>query len=349
MRRAIVPVFLVAISAATLEIAIGPPAGAAEASARVAPPPLPEGPADKPPREVPSTDRKQPADAPAGEAGDAYLLRYKFQPNQFAHYEVVDKKTITTQKEQHSETLVIESKVRKHYRVTAVDERQNGTLESTIDHVVMSAQFGSAKPIVYDSDSDAAPPKEFLEVKESIGKSHRHFKFTANGELLGANSVRPRRSDSMPDDSPADQETDPTLNFLVVFPEKAVRIGESWKDRFTVKVHAGGKLQLPVDLGRRYTLKQVEGGIATIHLQQSVLSNINDPSVLGQLIQRTPSGTIVFDMNKGVIVSWDLKLDKIEIGIAGPNSSIRAVSDYSERLLTPAEVAERARTRTSRD
>jgi hypothetical protein len=103
----------------------------------------------------------------------------------------------------------------------------------------------------------------------------------------------------------------------------------------------GGNLQRDVELSRRYALEQVEGDLATISMKMSVLTPINDPIVRGQLIQRTPSGEIVFDLKRGLIVSRSQKLDKIEVGVAGNDSSVRAVSEYNERMLSPEELAER--------
>jgi hypothetical protein len=239
--------------------------------------------------------------------------------------------------------------------VKVVDEAGNGILEPIIDHVHMTARFSGEQPVEYDSGSNAAPPRQFLRIGETIGKPLAELKISPNGELLKATSLHP--SVQIPhDEEPqtADEDApkkngatiqassvDPNLNFLVVFPEEPIRTGHSWKDRLVIKVNVGDKLQRDVELTRRYTLDKVEGDLATISSKISVLTPVNDPLVRGQLIQRTPSGTIVFDMKKGIIVSRQMSLDKVEVGVAGNDSSVRAVSERTERMLSPAEVAER--------
>lgn len=287
------------------------------------------------------SDAKQTAKPVESQTGDAHLLRYRFEPNQFVRYEVAHKMTISTQKGEASETAVNESKTRKHFRVASVDGEGNAVLEPEIDHVHMAARFGEEDPVVYDSESGEPAPKQFRQVQDSIGKTLARIKVKPNGELISATPLHQtvgKGRNASADNADA-EKIDPNLNFLVVFPERPVRIGETWKDRLTTEVTISGKLKKEVALGRRYTLTSVEDGVATIDLKTSVLTPIHDPGIRGQLIQRTPSGKIAFDLEKGLIVSRELTLDKVEIGVAGPNSSMRAVSRRTERLLLPDEVA----------
>ncbi|MEZ6048969.1 MAG: hypothetical protein R3C11_26015 [Planctomycetaceae bacterium] len=97
------------------------------------------------------------------------------------------------------------------------------------------------------------------------------------------------------------------------------------------------KLQQDVRLQREYRLRSVEDGIAHITFKTSVLSLIHNPTILSQLIQNTPSGSIDLDLNRGVIVKRIAKLDNTEFGFSGDDSSMRAVS-RTEEILVSADI-----------
>jgi hypothetical protein len=266
-----------------------------------------------------------------------YRLAYKFAPNQFVHYEVVHDSTITVQYAEASETTFNRSKTRRHYRVMTVDEHGAGQLQLEIDHVEMQVRFGDNEPIVFDSDSAEPPPRQFEHVKKTVGQPLARFKVAANGRLL---DVVRLNATAQPEDKSGDvPDNDPSRNFLVVFPEKPLRLGETWKDPIVTKVNVAKNLDRPITLHRLYRLESVDGNLATISLSTAVLEPIQNPGVRAQLIQRLPSGTIVFDLEQGIILSRKLSIDKLEVGVFGEKSSMRAVSERTERVLPPAELA----------
>lgn len=284
-----------------------------------------------------------PADAPR----PGYRLRYQFRPNQFVHYEVVQTMSIETRKGEAAESTVNESRAHKHFRVVSVDSDGAGTLEAVIDRVELTAQFGDNPPIVYDSTSPPPPP-QFADVDKTIGKPIVRVKVAPTGKLLSV--VRTLSKDLQEgvtaDTGDAAPDTDRSKNFLVVFPDKPVHVGETWTDKLQISVNVSKQLRQPVTLRRRYRLESVANGSATISLDTSVLTPVNDPHVRAELIQRTPKGTIVFDLNRGLLVSRTLSVDKTELGVFGGGSLMRAVSERTERLV-PQEKSAAASHRTA--
>jgi hypothetical protein len=63
-----------------------------------------------------------------------------------------------------------------------------------------------------------------------------------------------------------------------------------------------------------------------------------------QLIQKTPSGTIKLDIERGVIISQDVSLDKAQVGVFDGKGAMRAVSTRLETLVDPTEVAQKEQT-----
>lgn len=273
----------------------------------------------------------------AATSAATYKLEYKFQKGDTIPYQVSHDVTLTTQKGSASLTAIQQSNSWKRYVVVEVDKDGAATLEPTIDRVKMSIRSGD-KVVAYDSASGETPPAAVRGIGESIGRALARVKVTPSGSLISARSLLAKPGNQQrdgQDDAAAEGE----LNVLVEFPKKPLEIGEVWKDQLKVNVAVDRGLQKPITLQRQYTLQSVDGHLATISLKTSVLTLIKDPKLQVQLIQRTPSGTIVFDMEQGRIVSRKLNIDELVIGFAGGDSKIRAQSHRVEQLM-PAQAAE---------
>jgi hypothetical protein len=262
-------------------------------------------------------------------AEPTYRLVYKFTPGQFAHYEVSNSMRIVTQYGGANSVATNESQAWKQYRVVTVDEQGQATLEPIITRVKMSAQFDNLDAVKYDSQDPAPPPKDFAEIAKSVGQAVARVLFTSNGELLKISPL-PGAPEKLAAAAP---KADPQANFLVSLPKEAVGVGAVWKDRYQVPVTLGaGKLTQPITLQRQYTLTQVSGSIATITSKTTILTPLNDPQVEAQLIQRTPTGTIEFDLDRGLLVSHHTTVDKTVVNAFGPNSQLQASSETREKL-----------------
>lgn len=299
-----------------------------------------------PTRPAPSAPATLPASNPATllppaaptQPGAAVTLKYKFQTNELVYFDVTHTMTITTQKDSTTEAVTNVSRSIKHFRVVSVENDGTALLEPMIDRVQMAARFGQGDPVTFDSESKETPPVQFSKVQDSIGKPLARLRMTPTGELmnvvrLGAPAPAPAPAGETPDN-------DPSNNFLIPLPKTPVTVGQTWSDKIDVKVSPSKGLTSNITVLRKYELAAVEGTKATIQMTSSVLTPVRDQLIAGQLIQRTPAGTIVFDMAAGQIVSRTMKLDKTEVGIFGDNSSMRAVSSQTDITL-PREAAVR--------
>jgi light-regulated signal transduction histidine kinase (bacteriophytochrome) len=268
------------------------------------------------------------ADA-AEPTADKYLLRYQFTPGEFVRYEVVDQASVTTRKNDAKETVRNQSQVWRHYRVVSVNEAGQATLELMIDRVRMIAQFEDAPPTVFDSADPNLQPKKFSSVLQSVNRPMSRIVVDAQGDLLSAHSLLQGKTD----------QTDPAINFLVVFPEQAQSLGATWKQTLEVEVPVTDTLKEKVKLIRNYTLKSVEDDIATIHLATILASQIRDPAVRTRLMQQTPSGTIQFDMKTQQLIFRETKVDDQIIGAFGTGTLVETKSRRTEKLI-PAAPAE---------
>ncbi len=280
------------------------------------------------------------ANSKSDDGGKKYALQYKFSPNQFVHTKVRFKTSMTTQHRDFIQKTSDDTATRRHFRVVSVNSKGIATLETTLDHVRMQVQFGDSEPTIFDSSEDISKAGPFRNVWKSIGKPRARFQFTRRGELL---SVALLRGAATQRRSREQVEADAKQNFLIVLPEDPVAVGDWWHDDIKIRVFLpdNKKLQKTISLRRKYSLEKVEDSIATISLKTITLTRIGAAQIEAQLIQRTPSGTILFDIEQGQIISRESRVDKVVIGALGtPQSSMRATSFRREKLVEPGKVAQ---------
>lgn len=284
-------------------------------------------------------ESSSPEPEPAVEETPAkYLLRFKFEPNQKVTYKIKHENTRTLRKGEVIEIAYDKSEAVKHFTVRNVTEEGTAKLESMIDQVKLTTRFNNeGKPIVFDSTEPGQPPRVFKKVKDTIGKPLAETTFSARGAVLKTKNLLPNSQASTPtgNKKQKDSKPDPSLNFLLEFPEAPLSIDDRWS--YTFEIHnlkVDKVLTKSARMKREYRLKDVQNEIATLTYKTTLLSPIRDPKVLTQLLEKTPSGTIKFDMKQGIIVSRTAELDKTEFGFNGSDSSMRAVSTRTETLAS---------------
>ncbi|QDU80289.1 hypothetical protein Pla110_20160 [Polystyrenella longa] len=317
---------------------------------------------------VSAADSSETAEAPSSDKTE-YILRFKFEPGQKVSYNVVYEMAHTSRKGQTTETAFNKSTTAKHFLVKDVKENGNATLVSYIDSVTMQVRFNDSDPVKFDSKNEGVSLPQFKKIKASIGVPLAETTFEPTGNvinLLNLQEVSKQDQETKTADSSeiekvsastpparaeqADQEEDEddvnaVGNYLVRFPEQPLKIDDRWSQSFSVPVMVDRSLQQFVRLNREYRLRSVEDGIAHLTFKTSVLSAVHNPTISSQLIQNTPSGSIDFDLERGLILKRTAELDNTEFGFSGDNSSMRAVSKTTEtfveaKIIPTAESAE---------
>ncbi len=263
------------------------------------------------------------------------VFAYKLTPGLFAHFEVRHQMTVISEANGEVEKVTNHSNSRKHFRVVSVDEQGNAVLEPIVDSVYMSAKFGETDPIVYDSTKDVEPPRQFREVKATIGRPVSRVTVSPNGTLQKVTLLEGAPSHL----AESSIKNDPRLNFLVVFPTEPIGVGATWRERFTAEVVVGQNLKQPVTLQRQYDVTAIDGTVATLKVRTSVITPLSNPQVEAQLMQRKPSGTIQFDLERGLILSQSTAASEQVVGAFGPKTSVQASSETQEKWVpNPAGV-----------
>ncbi|MFN0195309.1 MAG: DUF6263 family protein [Planctomycetaceae bacterium] len=271
------------------------------------------------------------------------LLRYRFRPNQFLHYKVVHEMVIQMEAKGLTEVTKNTSISKQHLRVVSVGEDGSAIMEAMLDHVNMKSKFDDNEPTEFDTADPDKRPTQFEHILKEVGKPQGRVRVDATGKVLEMNVTAGKNATaknsvikniSKTESDKPEQEKLESYSLLVPLPEKPVALGEKWIDYMEIKVQVN-KLTRTIKVRRAYTLTKIEGNIAKIEFKTSILDDPQDPEVRVQLIQRTPSGSIRFDIENGKIISNTMHSDQTEIGIAGADSRMRAVSNRTESLFTP--------------
>ena len=276
-------------------------------------------------------------------APQQFLLKYNFPVGALAYYEVRHKSAIEVRHGDVVQTTYNESQTYKHYRVTGKNGEGHAIIEPVIDSVRMTARADDDEPVVFDSAADAEQcPPQFRRILETIGRPLARVAFSENGELM---SLEPLAQVVQASAISGDKGTaDASQNFLVVLPDHPVALGDMWSDEIAVVVSEGNaRLAKTIALKRQYCLKSVEGKLATISFKTAVVTPITDPAIQAQLIQRAPEGTVVFDLDSGMLISFESTVDSVVVGPFGARTSLHAVARRKEHLVVKPEDGERAK------
>ncbi len=262
---------------------------------------------------------------------DSVELRYQFQPGQVVRYQVSDESTVEVQQNESEQTVRHRTKAWKHFTVEKV-EQGRATLILQIDRVHMWAEL-DGEVFEFDSSLPGAAPAEFAHIPGTIGIPVAKIEISPQGKLLKAESLLANQKNK-------EQINERNLNFLPRLPDEAVKPGSQWKDIFEVQVFdEENRIWRKIQMQRRYKLASLEDNIATIDVETVVLTPVDDPEQKAQLIQRTPQGVILFDCEKGIILSRKTTLHNQVIGAQGPASSLKVVRSSLEKVIEGEEKA----------
>lgn len=287
-----------------------------------------------------------PSVEPAKPAATTVLLQYKFQPGQFFHYEVADHVRYVTQQAGNAFETLQRNDSAKHYRVVTIEEDGSALLEPIIDRIRMSAKLPEKPLVEFDSAKDKLAPPEFQRHKETVGKPMARFLFTPSGELK---SVKLIEANVPPAVAAAAAKADPKMSFLVPLPTEPIAVGHRWRQKYNESISAGQGLYQPVPMLRQFELIGIADGIATIKFKTSILALLNDAKAQGQLAQQTPSGTIEFDIERGLIRTRKFVTNETVLNAFGQQTLLQVSGESIEKLVPHEAVIQPAGFTTEKD
>lgn len=273
--------------------------------------------------------------AQAGE--ETYQLKYKFKPGDILRWEVQHRTRVNTSVSDTTKTAETTSISTKRWKVESVDEKTGEiTFVHSVDDVNMRQRmYGwqgdqriGTQEAKYDSKKDKTAPPGFKDVEQSIRTPLSTVTMTPQGKITG----RKRHLQKTNDENEGGYMTIP-------LPEEAIPIGHTWNFPFEVIVPTANGSVRKVKTLQKFTLDAVKTGVASIRVRTVIITPIDDPSLMTQLIQRLSSGTVKFDIDAGRVLSQDMELDEKVVGFRGQASSVHYATEFTERQITSPAIA----------
>jgi hypothetical protein len=261
-------------------------------------------------------------------AATKYTLRYVFRPGETLRWNVLHRSSVRTTMSdttQVAETLSTSVKV---WRVQKVAPDGTVTFEHRVEDVDMQQDLTGRQRVRYNSRSDKTPPAGFENLSEAVGVTLAVVSMDNKGKILER-----RRS-------PVKAGSKSEAEMTIPLPETPVAIGDTWSYPYDQGV-TSEKAYKKIKILQKFTLDDVQNGVAKIHVENEVLSPVQDPAVEAQLIECGASGTVRLDIDAGRILERQMDLDKRVIGFRGEASSIHYLTRFTEKFVSAAvEVAQ---------
>jgi hypothetical protein len=248
-------------------------------------------------------------------------LEYRFDPHEKLVMDVSHRAITETTVGATSQSTETATDSRKTWTVVAVDADGHATLEHSVDDVTMTSRTSDRGQLRWSSRGDEPAPPGYEQVKGSLGVPLSRLVVDRSGRVLERRDLRP-----CPPSSTGDL-------VVVPLPEGPVAEGAEWTVPQEVVVEVPGGLRKAVRTRLRYELVAVRDGIATIRVNTTVLTPIDDPRLESRLLERIWDGTIEFDVDRGRVLRRATGIDRRIVGFEGPESSVRYKSSLEERLV----------------
>lgn len=263
----------------------------------------------------------------ANPKSQVYLLRYKFHPGETIRWEVTHQANIRTTVSGISQRAESVSRSIKVWKVLHVHPDGTTVFQHMVESVRMWQKLTGRQEVRYDSEVDKKPPPGFQTVAKSIGTPLATITLSPQGKIL-----KRQRHLVLPQQQPEGPITMP-------LPAEPVKIGDSWSDLFELEVPLETGAIRKVKTRQKFTLKNVQNGIASIEAVTQILTPNLPPAVEAKIVQQYSGGTIRFDIQQGRVVEQQIEVDRQVIGFRGEASSLHCMSRFHEKLLPTSHTA----------
>jgi hypothetical protein len=248
-------------------------------------------------------------------------LEYRFHPHETLDMDVSHRAVTETTIGATSQSTETATDSRKTWTVVDIDPDGHATLEHSVHDVTMTSRTSDRGQIRWSSLGDEPAPPGYEQVKASLGVPLSRLVVDRSGRVLERRDLRPCPTSSTGD------------LVIVPLPEGPVSEGAEWTVPQEVVVDVPGGVRKAVRTRLRYRLVSIRDGVATIRVDTTVLTPIDDPRLESRLIERIWDGTIEFDIDHGRVVRRATGIDRRVVGFEGPESSVRYKSSLEERLV----------------
>ncbi|MDR3109941.1 MAG: hypothetical protein LBU65_09700 [Planctomycetaceae bacterium] len=258
-------------------------------------------------------------EAKANGSNEKHLLRYHFQKGSVMQWDVQQTmrvQTIISGVEVVSETI---SRSTKTWTVEEVKPDGTATFVYQVSDVDMSQKQSDRDDVSYNSKTDKLVPPTFGRIANSIGVPLARISINQFGETVKKLQLRPY-------DASAEEN-----KIAIPLPKEPVAKGDSWIFPCPIEVPQKNGTVKKISARQRFTLKEVQTGVATIGFETQVLTPISDPEMELKLINSYPTGTLKFDIDKGQTIQQETIIDRAVHNFKGTGSKVHHLTKLTEQ------------------
>jgi hypothetical protein len=260
----------------------------------------------------------------AASLAQAQDFAFKWRAGQVLSYRVEHVTSATdTANDSKAESATRMSTI-KRWHVVTVDQAGVATLQLSLASLRMEVTPPSGEPLFFDSaDPEKSNPEMREQLMRYVGQPLAVLRMDTKGRVLEVKESQ---------FGPASR-FESELPLTVAFPDETPRVGQAWRRDYHITVEPPKGVGEKYDASQTYSLKKIDRGVATIALTTAVPKLPAAAADQIPLLQLQPTGEIVFDMEKGLLRSARLRVDKEIKNHQGEGSSYRFQSTYSTELV----------------
>ncbi|MEI6240334.1 MAG: hypothetical protein WCR51_08085 [Planctomycetia bacterium] len=253
-------------------------------------------------------------------AADGVSLRYRFVPGEKIVMDVAHRALTETTIGATKQSVETSTDSTKVWTVVAVDADGHATIEHSVDDVTMTSRTSDKGETRWSSRDSGPVPPDYESVTQSLGVPLSRVEVDTTGRVLSRRDFKPTPPSSTGD------------LMVVPLPDEPATVGTEWTVPQEVVVEVPNGPRKAVKTRLRYRVEALRDGVATIHVDTTVLTPIDDPRLEARLLERIWDGEIEFDVARGRLLRRSTGVDRRVVGFSGPESSVRYKASLEERL-----------------
>ncbi len=259
--------------------------------------------------------------APQAVSGDeAPVLRYRFTPGETITMDVGHRALTETTIGAARQTVETATDSTKIWTIVAVDDDGRATIEHSVGDVTMTSRTSDKGEVRWSSRDPGQAPPDYEAVRQSLGVPLSRVVVDATGRVLERRDLKPTPPSNTGD------------LMVVPLPDEPATVGTEWTVPQEVVVEVPNGPRKAVKTRLRYRVASLRDGVATIRVDTTVLTPIDDPRLEARLLERIWDGEIEFDVARGRLLRRSTGVDRRVVGFSGPESSVRYKASLEERL-----------------
>jgi len=248
------------------------------------------------------------------------LLRYQFRNGDVLRYRMTQVGTMKADREEASERNVTHVDQLRRFDVRSVDDSGQARIVMRFERVEMSVARNNEEPVIFHSKMPLEDvPRLFQTSARRLRQQAPVFVALPTGRPVNEKG----------EEIGAEEDE---IHLMTTLPEDAVAPGDSWKFYSVVKVRVTEEVQREIRLLTSYRMESFEDGIAKITFATSPALRLRSPAVRAQLIEATPKGYFLFDVEAGRLIKRVSRNDQSVYNAMGPNTVLTCSKETIEEL-----------------